>query len=116
MAARTAQGVGFHAEYRSLAACLVEIDCTASTPRVTKAVAALDVGLPVNPKGLQAQAMGSVIDGISTILSPETTWTTAPSGRAATRTSSTPGKRTRRCPAMSMSCRRTAAAPVAPVS
>jgi len=69
MAARTAQGVGFHAEYRSLAACLVEIDCTASTPRVTKAVVAVDVGLPVNPKGLQAQAMGSVIDGISTILS-----------------------------------------------
>ena len=69
MAPRTAQGVGFHAEYRSLAACLVEIDCTTSTPRVTKAVVALDVGLPVNPKGLQAQAMGSVIDGISTILS-----------------------------------------------
>lgn len=69
MAPSTAQGVGFHAEYRSLSACLVEIDCTTSTPRVTKAIVALDVGLPVNPKGLQAQAMGSVIDGISTILS-----------------------------------------------
>jgi isoquinoline 1-oxidoreductase beta subunit len=65
----TAQGVGFHAEYRSLAACLVEIDCTTSTPRVTKAVVAVDVGLPVNPKGLQAQAIGGVIDGISTMLS-----------------------------------------------
>jgi isoquinoline 1-oxidoreductase beta subunit len=65
----TAQGVGFHAEYRSLAACLVEIDCTTSTPRVTKAAVAVDVGLPVNPKGLQAQAIGGVIDGISTILS-----------------------------------------------
>jgi len=69
MAPRTAQGVGFHTEYRSLTACLVEIDCTTSTPRVTKAVVAVDVGLPVNPKGLQAQAIGSVIDGISTILS-----------------------------------------------
>jgi isoquinoline 1-oxidoreductase beta subunit len=28
----------------------------------------VDVGLPVNPKGLQAQAIGGVIDGISTIL------------------------------------------------
>jgi isoquinoline 1-oxidoreductase subunit beta len=65
----TAQGVGFHAEYRSLAACLVEIDCTTPTPRVTKAAVAVDVGLPVNPKGLQAQAIGGVIDGISTILS-----------------------------------------------
>jgi isoquinoline 1-oxidoreductase beta subunit len=35
---------------------------------VTKALVAVDVGLPVNPKGLQAQAIGGVIDGISTIL------------------------------------------------
>jgi isoquinoline 1-oxidoreductase subunit beta len=68
MAPRTAQGVGFHAEYRSLVGCLVEIDCTTATPRVTKAVVAVDVGLPVNPKGVQAQAIGGVIDGISTIL------------------------------------------------
>ena len=33
MAPGTAQGLGFHAEYRSLAACLVEIDCTTSAPR-----------------------------------------------------------------------------------
>jgi len=68
MAPRTGQGVGFHAEYRSLVGCLVEVDCTTATPRVTKAVVAVDVGLPVNPKGLQAQAIGGVIDGISTIL------------------------------------------------
>jgi len=68
MAPGTAQGVGFHQEYGSRAACLVEIDCRTSTPRVTKGVLALDVGMPVNPKGLQAQAMGSLMDGISTIL------------------------------------------------
>ncbi len=68
MAPGTAQGVGFHQEYRSRAACLVTIDCTTSTPRVTKAVLAVDAGQPVNPKGLQAQAMSGLMDGISTIL------------------------------------------------
>jgi isoquinoline 1-oxidoreductase subunit beta len=64
----TAQGVALHAEYRSIAACLVEIDCTGAKPRVTKAVMALHVGRPVNPSGLRAQAMGSLMDGISTVL------------------------------------------------
>ena len=64
----TAQGVAMHGEYRSIAACLVEINCTGATPRVTKAVMALDVGRQVNPSGLKAQAMGSLIDGISTVL------------------------------------------------
>jgi len=64
----TAQGVALHGEYRSIAACLVEIDCRGSNPRVTKAVMALDVGLQVNPSGVRAQAMGAVIDGISTVL------------------------------------------------
>ena len=68
MVPRTAQGVGFHAEYRSRAACLVTIDCTRSTPRVTSAVMAVDAGVPVNPKGLQAQAMSGLMDGIATIL------------------------------------------------
>jgi Aerobic-type carbon monoxide dehydrogenase, large subunit CoxL/CutL homologs len=112
----TAQGVGFHAEYRSLAVCLAEIDCSTSTPRVTKAVVAVDVGLPVNPTGLQAQAIGGVIDGISRSCPPGTTWTTAPSVRAATRTSSTHGRRTHPCPARSMSCRRPGAVRVVPVS
>jgi isoquinoline 1-oxidoreductase subunit beta len=68
MPSGTAQGVALHAEYRSIAACLVEIDCTGAKPRVTKAVMALDVGRPVNPSGLRAQAMGSLMDGISTVL------------------------------------------------
>jgi isoquinoline 1-oxidoreductase subunit beta len=68
MSSGTAQGVALHAEYRSIAACLVEIDCTGDRPRVIKAVMALDVGRQVNPSGLRAQAMGSLMDGISTVL------------------------------------------------
>jgi isoquinoline 1-oxidoreductase beta subunit len=68
MSSGTAQGVAMHVEYRSIAACLVEINCNGAKPRVTKAVMALDVGRQVNPSGLSAQAMGSLMDGISTVL------------------------------------------------
>ena len=68
MSSGTAQGVALHGEYRSIAACLVEIDCRGAKPRVTKAVMALDVGRQVNPSGLRAQAIGSLMDGISTVL------------------------------------------------
>jgi isoquinoline 1-oxidoreductase beta subunit len=68
MSSGTAQGVAVHGEYRSIAACLVEINCNGAKPRVTKAVMALDVGRQVNPTGLRAQAMGSLMDGISTVL------------------------------------------------
>lgn len=75
----TAQGLGFHAEYAGVNAVLVEIDCRPETtgrqvrdavtgPRVTKAVSAVDVGLPVNPRGLEAQMMGCLMDGIALTL------------------------------------------------
>jgi isoquinoline 1-oxidoreductase subunit beta len=75
----TAQGVGFHAEYKSCSAVLVEIDCRPETtgrkvqdgvtgPRVTKAVMVVDAGLPINPRGLQAQMMGCISDGIGLVL------------------------------------------------
>jgi isoquinoline 1-oxidoreductase subunit beta len=80
MAAGTAQGLGLHTEYKGACACLVEIDCTPATvnrsvpdaytgPRVTKVVYAVDVGLPINPLGLQAQMMGGAMDGIAQALS-----------------------------------------------
>jgi isoquinoline 1-oxidoreductase beta subunit len=58
----------------------VEIDCRPETvnrkveggytgPRVTKAVFAVDVGLPINPLGLKAQMMGGIMDGIAQALS-----------------------------------------------
>lgn len=79
MPAGTAQGIAFHGEYKAVSACLVEIDCRPATvnrpirdgvagPRVTKAVFAVDVGLAVNPRGLEAQMMGGIMDGIALAL------------------------------------------------
>ncbi|UIX35268.1 xanthine dehydrogenase family protein molybdopterin-binding subunit [Streptomyces sp. GQFP] len=63
------QGMAVHEEYGSCVACLIEIDATdPRNPRVTRAVMAADVGTAVNPRGLEAQLMGTTIDGISTIL------------------------------------------------
>ena len=75
----TAQGIGLHAEYRGAVAMLVEIDCRPETvnrpirngvtgPRVTKATIVVDAGLPLNPKGLDAQMIGCLNDGIALIL------------------------------------------------
>ncbi|MGH1565248.1 molybdopterin cofactor-binding domain-containing protein [Mumia sp. DW29H23] len=77
--AGVAQGIAFHDEYRSVSAVLVELDCRPETvgrtirdavtgPRVTKAVIAVDVGLAVNPRGLEAQMMGCLMDGIALAL------------------------------------------------
>jgi isoquinoline 1-oxidoreductase beta subunit len=79
MPAGTAQGIAFHAEFKSVSAVLMEIDCRPETinrpirdgvagPRVTKAVFAVDVGLAVNPRGLEAQMMGCITDGIALAL------------------------------------------------
>lgn len=69
MEAGCAQGIAFHEEYKSRTACLVEIDTRdLDHVRVTKAVIAVDVGLPVNPRGLEAQMIGGLTDAISTTL------------------------------------------------
>ncbi|MFH8600636.1 molybdopterin cofactor-binding domain-containing protein [Streptomyces flaveolus] len=79
MPAGTAQGIAIHSEYKGATAVLVEIDCRPETvnrkvpngvtgPRVTKAVIAVDAGLVINPRGLQAQMMGGVSDGIALAL------------------------------------------------
>jgi isoquinoline 1-oxidoreductase beta subunit len=79
MAPGTAQGIAFHAEYKGVCACLVEIDCTPATvkrkvrdavtgPRVTKVIFAVDVGFAVNPRGLEAQMQGGIMDGIASAL------------------------------------------------
>ena len=58
---------------------MVEIDCTPQTvnrkvengytgPRVTKVIYAVDVGLPINPLGLEAQMIGGIMDGIAQAL------------------------------------------------
>jgi isoquinoline 1-oxidoreductase subunit beta len=79
MPAGTAQGIGIHNEYKSRAASLVEIDCRPATvnrpvqdgvtgPLVTKVVVAVDVGLPINPLGLEAQMIGGAMDAIAQVL------------------------------------------------
>ncbi|MET9437179.1 molybdopterin cofactor-binding domain-containing protein [Streptomyces sp. NPDC006551] len=79
MPAGTAQGIAVHPEYHAFLAVLAEIDCQPATtgreipdaytgPRVTKVVCAVDVGLAVNPRGLEAQMMGGIIDGIAVTL------------------------------------------------
>lgn len=78
----TAQGLGFHSEYKGRAACLVEIDARPETvdrtvaaryaytgPRVTRAIFAVDVGRCINPLGLEAQMIGGMMDGIANALS-----------------------------------------------
>ena len=79
MPAGTAQGIAVHPEYHGAVAVLAEIDCRPQTtgrkvrdaytgPRVTKVVCAIDVGLAVNPRGLEAQMMGGIMDGIALAL------------------------------------------------
>ncbi|MDT4951304.1 MAG: isoquinoline 1-oxidoreductase subunit beta [Pseudonocardiales bacterium] len=79
MPAGTAQGIAVHNEYKGWCACLVEIDTRPPTinrdvrdaytgPRVTKVVFAVDVGLVINPKGLEAQMQGGIMDGIAQTL------------------------------------------------
>jgi isoquinoline 1-oxidoreductase beta subunit len=75
----TAQGIAVHNEYKGWCACLVEIDTRPAVtgrrieeawtgPRVTKVVFAVDVGLALNPKGLEAQMQGGIMDGIAQTL------------------------------------------------
>jgi len=62
-----AQGVAVHAEYRSAVAYLVEIDTTGTEPRLLRACCAVDVGVPINTRGLEAQMQGSLIDAWSSM-------------------------------------------------
>ena len=75
----TAQGIAIHKEYKGVSACLVEIDCRPATvgrtvpeavtgPRVTRVTFAIDVGRPINPRGLEAQMQGGINDGIALAL------------------------------------------------
>ncbi len=64
-----AQGVAVHQETRSFTACLVEIDARdPGNAKVVRAVIAVDVGKPLNPLGIQAQAEGGLADAITLVL------------------------------------------------
>ncbi|WP_406864942.1 molybdopterin cofactor-binding domain-containing protein [Streptomyces sp. HUAS MG47] len=77
--AGVAQGIALHSEYRGAVATLVEIDCRPETvnrkvpnavtgPRVTRALMVIDAGLPINPRGLEAQMMGGFNDALALAL------------------------------------------------
>jgi isoquinoline 1-oxidoreductase beta subunit len=72
----TAQAIGIHTEYKCQLACLMEIDNRPAAvaqkakhggigPRITKAIFAGAMGVPVNPDAVKAQFMGGMMDGIS---------------------------------------------------
>ena len=54
-------------EYRSASISWMDVTNPAS-PRLTRAFAAVDVGIPINPKGLEAQIQGALIDGFSVMI------------------------------------------------
>jgi isoquinoline 1-oxidoreductase beta subunit len=61
-----ALGVAVHVEYRSAVAYLVEIDASnPANPRLARAFAAADLGVPINPRGVEAQLQGVLIDAWS---------------------------------------------------
>ncbi|MBO0802891.1 MAG: xanthine dehydrogenase family protein molybdopterin-binding subunit [Nocardiopsaceae bacterium] len=74
-----AQGIAVHSEYQASIAVLAEIDCTPRTvnrhvpdavtgPRVTRVTVVVDPGFAINPRGLEAQMIGGVEDGIAMAL------------------------------------------------
>lgn len=64
-----AQGIGYHKESRTFTACVAELDCrNPRDPNVTKITMVADIGLPINPSGLEAQLQGCVAEAISLTL------------------------------------------------
>lgn len=69
MPAGCAQGVGVHMESRAFTACIVELDGRDPNQcKVTRATIAIDVGKPINPSGIEQQALGCLAEAISLVL------------------------------------------------
>jgi isoquinoline 1-oxidoreductase beta subunit len=69
MPAGFAQGVGVHMESRAFTACIVELDGRdPNNCKVTRATIAIDVGKPINPSGIEQQALGGLTEAISLVL------------------------------------------------
>jgi isoquinoline 1-oxidoreductase subunit beta len=73
------QGIALHAEYRAACCVIVDLDCRPETvnrkikdavtgPRVIRATVVVDAGLALNPRGLEAQMIGGLNDGIALAL------------------------------------------------
>lgn len=77
------QVIAIHSEYKCNSACLMEVDTRnaesrirrgQSGPRITKAIFAGAMGIPVNPDQCKAQFMGGMIDGIAHAMSESLHW------------------------------------------
>jgi isoquinoline 1-oxidoreductase beta subunit len=70
----TGRGVAVHFTFGSYCAQVAEVSVDANKRlRVHRVVAAIDVGLPVNPLNLEAQTQGGILDGLSAALFGEIT-------------------------------------------
>lgn len=97
----SARGLAYSEGFGSLTALALEITVPAAkTVKVTRVAAAVDCGLAVNPGQVEAQLQGGVIQGISSALWGQTTFS---SGRASSRNfSNTRLLRMRETPPMSV--------------
>jgi isoquinoline 1-oxidoreductase beta subunit len=85
MPAGMAQAIAVHGEYKCQLACLMEIDNRPATvkqheanggigPRITKAIFAGAMGIPMNPDQCRAQFMGGMMDGIAAAYAEAVDW------------------------------------------
>lgn len=66
-------GVAVLDDYGSAIAVAAEVDCSGSRPRAVRVVAAVDLGVAVNPSGVEAQVHGGVADAVSTVFGAQIT-------------------------------------------
>jgi isoquinoline 1-oxidoreductase beta subunit len=65
--AGVAQGIGMNDEYKSIVACVMEIDVRGKEPRMTRCTIAVDNGRCVNPKGTESSLFGQAMDGFAVV-------------------------------------------------
>jgi isoquinoline 1-oxidoreductase beta subunit len=73
LAAGHAQGLACFGGYGSFVAHVVELSVTGSEIKLHRAVAVVDCGVAINPRGVEALAQGGLTDGLSTALRAEIT-------------------------------------------
>ncbi len=68
-----ARGIACFSGYGSHAAHVVELSVVNGEVKLHRVVAAVDCGLAINPKGVEAQIQGAITDGLSTALRAQIT-------------------------------------------
>lgn len=67
------RGVAIFSGYGSCAAHVVELTIKGNEIKIDRVVAAVDPGIAINPRGVEAQMQGACIDGLSTALKAQIT-------------------------------------------